>query len=160
MSDHLKARPLTRDKANELVKLWHRHHKPVQGYRFAIGAFMGERPVGAVIVGRPVARMVDQYAVAEVTRLVTDGTRNACSFLYARAAQACAAMGFARIQTYIMIEEPGTSLRAVGWVCEGVNRRDGVGWDGRVGRQVGLFESDSKTTGVKVRWARELGGEA
>ena len=41
MTDHLKARPLTRDKANELVKLWHRHHKPVQGYRFAIGAEVG-----------------------------------------------------------------------------------------------------------------------
>ena len=144
------ARPLTLAQANELVTEMHRHHKPTRGHRFSIGAFVDGQCVGAVIVGRPVARMVDQYAVAEVTRLVTNGTRNACSFLYGRAAQAAQAMGFDRIQTYTLPEEGGASLRAVGWACDGVLRRDGEGWTSRTGRS-----TDQPTT-AKVRWHRVL----
>lgn len=144
------ARPLTLEQANGLVQQLHRHHKPVRGHRFSIGAKDGERYVGAVIVGRPVARAVDQYEVAEVTRLVTDGTKNACSFLYARAAQAALAMGFRYIQTYILEEEPGTSLRAAGWTCDGVVRRDGVGWSSRVGRRTDQPDCP------KARWRKVL----
>jgi hypothetical protein len=150
MSDRLRAQPLTLAQANELVAQLHRHHKPTRGHRFSIGAYDGDRFVGAVIVGRPVARMVDQYAVAEVTRLVTDGTRNACSFLYGRAAQAAQAMGFEAIQTYTLPEEGGASLRAVGWDCDGVVRRDGHGWQSREGRR------DDQPTQAKVRWRRTL----
>ena len=146
----LSARPLTLNQANELVSQLHRHHKPVVGHRYSIGAYEGERFVGAVIVGRPVARAVDQYAVAEVTRLVTDGTKNACSFLYSRAAQAAAAMGFQSIQTYTLPEEGGGSLRAVGWSCDGVVRRNGVGWNNRTGRR------DDQPTQAKIRWRRVL----
>lgn len=115
----LEVRPLTLKQANELVEALHRHHRKCTGHRFSIGAFSGAKCVGAVIVGRPVARMTDQHAVAEVTRLVTDGTKNACSILYAAAARAAKAMGFAKIQTFILESEPGTSLKASGWACEG-----------------------------------------
>ncbi len=108
--------PLTLVQANDLVAKLHRHHKPAQGHRFSCGAVNGAGElVGAVVVGRPVARGVHAYEVAEVTRLVTDGTKNACSFLYAVAAQVAKAMGFVKIQTYILEDEPGTSLRAAGW---------------------------------------------
>lgn len=70
------------------------------------------------MVGRPVARGCDPDTIAEVTRLATDGTRNACSFLYSAAARACQAMGFTKIQTYILDTEDGTSLRAAGWKYE------------------------------------------
>lgn len=146
----LTARPLTLAQANERVACLHRHHKPAQGHRFSIGAFLDGQCVGAVIVGRPVARCVDQYLVAEVTRLATDGTKNSCSFLYARAARAAEAMGFTRIQTYTLPEEGGASLRAAGWICEGSPRRDGVGWQNREGRR-----SDQPTS-TKVRWAKEM----
>ena len=146
----LSARPLTINQANELVSKLHRHHKPVVGHRYSNGAYDGDRFVGAVIVGRPVARAVDQYSVAEVTRLVTDGTRNACSFLYARAATAAQAMGFERIQTYTLPEEGGASLRAVGWACDGVVRPNGGQWTTRSGRR-----SDQPTQ-PKVRWTRVL----
>lgn len=63
--------------------------------------------------------MVNQTCIAEVSRLATDGTRNACSILYAAAARACDAMGFDSIQTYTLPEEGGASLRAAGWTCEG-----------------------------------------
>lgn len=105
--------------ANAFIGQLHRHHKPVQGHRFSIGAEKAGKLVGVAVVGRPVARMTDQKNVAEVTRLATDGTKNACSFLYAQAARAAQALAFSKIQTFILDSEPGTSLRAAGWTCEG-----------------------------------------
>ena len=115
----MKLHPLTLKQANEYVAALHRHHKPVVSHRFSLGAFEGDKCVGVVIVGRPVARMVDPYHVAEVTRLCTDGTPNACSFLYGAAARVCKEMGFDSVQTYTLPSEGGASLRASGWVLEG-----------------------------------------
>jgi hypothetical protein len=111
----LTAYPVDLAEANAFVTEHHRHHKPVVGHKFSIGAAMGETIVGVVIVGRPVARMRDDGMTLEVTRLATDGTRNACSFLYGAAARACFALGYKRIGTYILKDEPGASLRAAGW---------------------------------------------
>ncbi len=108
--------PVTLKQANETVSQFHRHHKPVVGHRFSIGC-EDETGIlhGVAIVGRPVARMVDQNRVAEVTRLVSDGTPHVCSKLYAACARAAAAMGYDRIQTSILETELGTSLKAAGW---------------------------------------------
>jgi hypothetical protein len=118
-SSKMKLRPLTLRQANDLVGRLHRHHKHVQGHRFSIGVENDGVLIGAAVVGRPVARGCDPYNTAEVTRLVTDGTKNACSLLYAACARAARAMGFDKIQTYILEEESGTSLKASGWtfVC-------------------------------------------
>ena len=43
---------------------------------------------GVAIVGRPVSRYLDNGLTLEVNRLCTDGTKNACSFLYGAAARA------------------------------------------------------------------------
>lgn len=101
--------------ANAFVAQHHRHHKPVVGHVFSIGAAVADRIVGVAIVGRPVARMRDDGVTAEVARLCTDGTKDACSFLYGAAARAAFALGFKRIGTYILASEPGTSLSAAGW---------------------------------------------
>jgi len=111
----LTAYPLTLAEANAFVAEHHRHHKPVVGHKFSIGAAIGGKTVGAVIVGRPVARGLDDGLTLEVTRLATDGTPNACSFLYGAAARAAFSLGFRRIGTYILASEPGTTLRAAGW---------------------------------------------
>lgn len=103
------------DEANMFVIQHHRHHKPVQGHIFSIGATIGGKIVGVAIVGRPVSMHRDDGLTAEVTRLCTDGTRNACSFLYGAAARAAFALGFKRIGTYILATEPGTSLFGTGW---------------------------------------------
>ena len=71
--------------------------------------------VGAATVGRPTARNTPQYSVAKITRLVTDGTFNACSFLYGAAARVAKEMGFDRIETEILEEETGVTLRAAGY---------------------------------------------
>jgi len=147
---NLEAFPLTLKQANELVDDLHRHHKPVRGHRFSIGARLDGESVGAVIVGRPVARKVDAYNVAEVTRLVTDGTKNACSFLYARAARAAAAMGFEKIQTYILESEPGTSLKAAGWI----HAADSPG--GQWKHTDGKPRRTDQPTCSKQRWEKRL----
>lgn len=110
--------PLTLAQANDLVATLHRHHKPVQGHRYSIGAKKQGKLVGAAVIGRPVSRECPAYDVAEVTRLVTDGTKNVCSFLYSAAARIAREMGFNKIQTYILEDEPGTSLEAAGWKYE------------------------------------------
>lgn len=143
----LRLRPLTLAQANELVTRLHRHHKKIQGHRFSIGVESDGVLVGAVIVGRPVSASFDQNNVAEVTRLVTDGTKNACSSLYSAAARAAQAMGYDRIQTYILEDEPGTSLRASGWSLDYVTRDPAGKWHSRPALAVG---------GVKQRWSRSF----
>jgi hypothetical protein len=101
--------------ANAFVSEHHRHHEPVVGHIFSLGVAVAGKIVGVVIVGRPVSRMRDDGETAEVTRLCTDGTKNACSFLYGAAARAAFALGFKRVGTYILSSEPGTSLTAANW---------------------------------------------
>ena len=88
--------------------------------------------------------------VLEVVRLVTDGTPNACSILYAAAARAGAALGFERIQTYILDCEIGTSLLASGWECEGP--AGGGQWKHTDGKP----RRTDQSTETKMRWARKL----
>ena len=118
--------PLELAEANAFVIKHHRHHKPVVGHKFSIGAVSGDKVVGVVIVGRPVARTRDDGFTLEVTRLCTDGTRNACSFLYGAAARAAFALGYRRIGTYTLPEEGGASLRGCGWKLMG--ERGGGSW--------------------------------
>ena len=78
----LKAVPLTLAQANHYVGLLHRHHKPCTGHRFSIGCMNEQfKIVGVCIAGRPVSSSTNQEWVLEVSRIATDGTPNACSFL-------------------------------------------------------------------------------
>jgi hypothetical protein len=140
------------DEANVLVKLWHRHHKAVRGHRYSIGAYDTKKKdmVGAVIVGRPVARMMNKRVRLEVTRLVTDGTKNACSFLYAAAARVGKELGYEKIHTYILDTETGISLLAAGWYLEEEIAGGGHGWHNRSGRR------DDQPENKKQRWAKDL----
>jgi hypothetical protein len=117
--------------------------------RFAIGCFHDEKLVGAAIVGRPVARMTDQWKVAEVNRLVTDGTPNACSFLYGKCASIAKLMGFEEIRTSILESEPGTSLKAAGWKF--LHLSDGGDWNrpSRGGRRTDQPMERKQVWGVK-----------
>ena len=74
--------PITLSDARAYVAQVHRHNLPPQGGLFAVGARSCDDIVGVAIVGRPVARMLNDGYTAEVTRLATDGTQNVCSMLY------------------------------------------------------------------------------
>jgi hypothetical protein len=107
--------PITFAEAAAFVRRYHRHHAPSVGWKYGIGVNDGERVVGVVMVGRRVARHIDDGLTLEVTRCCTDGTRHACSMLYGAAWRAAKALGYRRLVTYTLVEEPGTSLKAAGW---------------------------------------------
>jgi hypothetical protein len=112
----LKIVPISIREANEYVCLWHRHHKPTQGAKFALAvAVESGSIVGVALVGRPVARLLDDGQTLEVTRVATDGTPNACSALYGASWRVARELGYQCLITYTLASEPGTSLRAAGW---------------------------------------------
>lgn len=113
----LELRPITRDECDRYIKQHHRHHGAPVGalWRQAVHDAAGAI-VGVAVSGRPVARALDDGLTVEVTRLCTDGTRNACSKLYAASKRAAEAKGYRRGLTYILASESGASLRAAGWV--------------------------------------------
>lgn len=91
--------PVTLDEANAFVEKWHRHHKPIPGAKFCIGVANEEDICGVAIVGRPVARMVDDGWTLEVNRTCTDGTKNANSILYGACRRAAWALGYKKLIT-------------------------------------------------------------
>lgn len=114
--------PLELKQANEFVARLHRHHPPVHRDKFRVGCEEDGKLVGVVQIARPVARGLDDGKTVEVVRLCTDGTSNACSFLYSRAARIAREMGYSRIITYILDTETGASLRAAGWHFDGMTQ--------------------------------------
>jgi|TARA_R110000824_G_scaffold60696_6_gene162065 hypothetical protein len=143
MTFELVAVPL--DEANHAVEQWHRHHKPVVGHKFSMGAAVDGEIVGVVIVGRPLSRMLDNGATLEVLRVATNGHRNACSWLLGRSWRAVQALGYKRLVTYTLPEEGGASLRGAGWRC--VGQSGGGSWS-REGRP----RIDKHPTQMKLRW--------
>ena len=151
--------PVTLEQANDFVRRLHRHNKPVVGAKFCIAvqhvsayAVQGDPIVGVAIVGRPVAPKLDDGLTAEITRVCTDGTRNAASMLYGACRKAARAMGYDRIFTYTLPEEGGASLRAAGFKLD----KDDAGgsakmWHNRDGRTVEPVGND--LIGGKWRWA-------
>lgn len=113
----LQTQPITHREAKRFIEEHHRHNPSTHGWKFGIGLNDGEKVVGVVIVGRPVARGLDDGWTAEVTRCCTDGTPNACSMLYGAAWRAARAMGYRRLVTYTGTEEPGSSLKAAGFTA-------------------------------------------
>jgi len=111
----LRLQPITYPEACAFIAEHHRHHLPPQGWKWGIAVNDGAKVVGVITVGRPVARMLDDGWTLEVTRCCTDGTKNAASMLYGAAWRAAKALGYQRMITYTLVEEPGTTLRAAGW---------------------------------------------
>lgn len=120
--------PVEFSEACAFVAMHHRHHQPPVGHKFSIGVARDTTLVGVAIVGRPVARHLDDGRTLEVNRTATDGTSNANSMLYGAAWRATKALGFRRLLTYTQADESGSSLRAAGWrvVAERPAR---PGWD-------------------------------
>jgi len=128
--------------ANAFVMMHHRHHGPVVGHLFSIGAALDGQVIGVAIIGRPVSRMRDDGVTAEITRLCTDGTKNACSFLYGAAARAAFALGYKRIGTYILSSECGIYLTAAGWRM--IAKTSGGSWSREISPRVDKHPTQAK----------------
>ncbi|MGK2829221.1 XF1762 family protein [Ralstonia pseudosolanacearum] len=137
--------PISFAEANAFVAQHHRHHKPMAGCKFTVAVAEVDRVVGVAIVGRPVARALDDGWTLEVNRLCTDGHRNACSMLYAAAWRSARALGYRRLITYTLPEEGGASLRAAGWRLIGA--AGGGSWNCPSRPRV-----DTHPTQQKLRW--------
>ena len=151
MSERLTIASITVERANEYIARWHRHNKPRLA-KFAISVVDDAGNVrGVALVGRPVAPFLDDGQAAEILRVATDGTPNACSMLYGAARRAARAMGHSPIFTYSLPEEGGASLRAAGFKLD---KEDAGGsadmWHNRPGRTVAAVGND--LVGGKWRW--------
>ncbi len=113
----LELQPITYPDACEFIRRHHRHHLPPQGWKFGVAVNDGEKVVGVVTVGRPVARHLDNGWTLEVTRCCTDGTKHAASMLYGAAWRAAKALGYRRLVTYTLASESGVTLKAAGWTA-------------------------------------------
>jgi hypothetical protein len=124
----LTIRPVELKEANAFIEQLHRHHKRVQGHRFSLGVYDESGTLrGVATVGRPVSRGCNPKEVLEVTRLCTDGCYNACSKLYSAVARVAREMGYKKVQTYILSEEDGASLKAANYTL--VGHVKGRSWD-------------------------------
>jgi hypothetical protein len=138
--------PCTIQDAKAFVSQHHRHHNPPPSGLFAVGVALDAVVVGVAIVGRPSSRMAQDGWTCEVTRVATDGTRNACSKLYAACRCAALALGWRKVITYTLPEEGGASLRGAGWRL--VAERTGGGSWSRAARP----RVDKAPMQQKMRW--------
>jgi len=99
------------------IQRWHRHlEPPVRDLGIRVGVATDDGTlVGVGCAGRPVAPALDDGLTVEITRVATDGTRNATSMVYSALTRAALGMGYARVITYNQAGETGASLRAAGW---------------------------------------------
>jgi len=134
----MKIKPYTLRKSNEYVKLHHRHSKTVVGCKFCIAAVDdNDNILGVAIVGRPVARRLDDGYVGEIVRTCTEGAKNVNSFLYGACARIWKEMGGSKILTYTLETESGSSLKAAGYKHQATTQAFalGKGWTTRKNRE-------------------------
>lgn len=130
--------PITLSEAGEFVRNFHRHNKPPVGHVFSIGVSDGENLVGVAIVGRPVARMLQDGQTLEVLRccVVESAPKGTPSFLYSRCWRVASALGWSKLITYTLQSESGSSLRGAGWkVVNQSPGNKGKAWQNRPGRE-------------------------
>ena len=155
MSKLLKVIPLSLKEANKFVTKHHRHNKKCAGHKFSIGAEHQGRIVGVAIIGRPVARKLDNKYTLEINRncVLDDAPKGTCSFLYAKAIKIWQSMGGKKIITYTLNTESGSSLKAVNFIKETKVRTfsKNTGWTTRENRVWQKIQ-----TIPRIRWSKDL----
>lgn len=128
--------PITVKAALKLVKLWHRHLPDLQGGLFAATVVRDGEVIGVGIAGNPsrvwqgTARLVISRCALDENRPPTphvnrDGEQHfadgSAAKLYGSLCAAAKALGYREAWTYTLPNEPGSSLRAAGFVDMGVS---------------------------------------
>jgi hypothetical protein len=104
---------------------------------WAVAVLRGATLIGVAIVGRPNARLLDSQELPQP----------ALQVLRVAVARAARAMGCVDMWTYIHADEPGTSLRAAGWIEDTQHDSRGGSYDRPSRRRAEPIEG-----GRKVRW--------
>lgn len=139
----LKIKHISLAEANAFVTEHHRHHPKAQGHKYSLACYDNDRLCGVAIVGHPQGIKTNDGETLEVLRLCTDGTKNACSMLYGRCARVGHELGYEKIQTYILVSETGTSLKASGWICEDACCGGNGKWTGNRQKQRDMYQQMS-----------------
>src|SRR4051794_15641841 len=85
----LRIAPITVRDAHAFVQAHHRYLGASVGGKFAIAVRDASgRISGVAVVGRPIARFLEDGRPLQVTQVATDGVRNGCSTLYGVARRA------------------------------------------------------------------------
>lgn len=142
--------PCTVKAAMLKVRQWHRHLPKIQGGLFAVAAVddSGEC-VGVAIAGHPNQVWMNSGRIV-ISRVATNGHENACSLLYGSLCRAAKALGYKEAWTYTLPEEPGTSLRAAGFVDMGMTDSGEYSRPSRA-------RAPAVRAEPKRRWLRQLG---
>jgi hypothetical protein len=155
MAKNLKVIPLSLKQANEFVTKYHRHNKRCIGHKFSIGAEYKGKLVGVAIIGRPVARKLDNQFTLEINRncVLDDAPKGTCSFLYSKAIKIWQSMGGKKIITYTLETESGSSLKAVNFIKETMVQifKENTGWTTRENRVWQNVQSVPR-----IRWGKQL----
>ena len=155
MAKELSIIPLSLKEANDFVTKYHRHNKKCAGHKWSIGAIYQSELVGVIIVGRPVARKLDNRFTLEVNRncVLDNAPKGTCSFLYAKAIKIWQSMGGKKLITYTLNTESGSSLRAVDFNKETTVQtfKKNTGWTTRENRVWQKVQSIPR-----IRWSKEL----
>lgn len=149
----MKLAPITVKAATRQVREWHRHLPELQGGLFAVQLVSaGGKCLGVGIVGNP-PRVWQGAGRCVIARVATEGAENACSMIYGALARAAKALGYSEAWTYTLPDEPGTSLRAAGFVDMGLTR--GGEW-----ARPSRARAPAKRPEQKRRWVRRLSQSA
>jgi hypothetical protein len=145
----LRLAPITLKAALAQVRAWHRHLPELQGGLFAVQIVSADGAcLGVGIAGNP-PRVWQGQGRLVISRVATEGAENACSMIYGALARAAKALGYREVWTYTLPDEPGTSLRAAGFVDMGLTR--GGEW-ARPSRS----RAPARRPDRKRRWVRAL----
>lgn len=147
----LEAVPITLREASAYIDKHHRHNAGPVFHKFSVCLRTpGELElVGVAVASIPKARHQMDGKTLEINRCCTDPRyADVCSRLYASVIRIGREMGYCRFLTYTVLEESGSSLRAVGFQPDGVVTPSDNGWDSP-GRP---RKTDRYPTGEKIRW--------
>lgn len=128
----LEAVPITLREASAYIDRHHRHNAGPTFHKFSVCLRVpGEpEPVGVAVASIPKARCQMDGKTLEINRCCADPRyADVCSSLYARAVRIGRELGYHRFLTYTLPEESGSSLRAVGFLPEGVTKASAGDWN-------------------------------
>ncbi len=96
--------PINIHSALKFIARHHSHLSAPCGGKFAMAAWRGTECVCVALIGRAVARILDQQGVVELTRTACiAGNRGACSAIVRAAGREAVARGHKRVVSYTIL---------------------------------------------------------
>jgi len=142
--------PITVKTARKQISEWHRRLPYIQGGLFAAGCAEDGVLCGVAVAGNPCQEWQGTGKIF-ISRVATLEQENACSMLYGALCRAAKALGYLEAWTYTHLDEPGTSLRAAGFMDMGLT-------DGGEHSRPSRPRKKAVDSNPKRRWLRILNG--